>query len=94
MFSDFVLCRHCNENLIVDLAFLIEHCRVCDVSRPDRTYEYVCFECPYHVRFGSHIRRHISSHLGVKPYKCNHCSYSSCQLGNVTSHMRIKHAII
>lgn len=39
------------------------------------------------------MKRHISAHVGYKPYKCDHCSYSSAQISNLGKHFKIKHGI-
>uniref|UniRef100_A0A8D9A070 C2H2-type domain-containing protein n=1 Tax=Cacopsylla melanoneura TaxID=428564 RepID=A0A8D9A070_9HEMI len=74
IFRDFIsgplTCQNCKQELLADFQFVMEHCRICDfVSRPNQAYTFVCFQCDYHSRFESHMKRHVSVHLGVKPFK-------------------------
>uniref|UniRef100_UPI00358E40A8 zinc finger protein ZFAT-like n=1 Tax=Myxine glutinosa TaxID=7769 RepID=UPI00358E40A8 len=35
---------------------------------------------------GVDLQRHIWAHQGVKPYKCQHCDYATCNQSNLRSH--------
>uniref|UniRef100_A0A8D8YHI2 RE1-silencing transcription factor n=1 Tax=Cacopsylla melanoneura TaxID=428564 RepID=A0A8D8YHI2_9HEMI len=90
--SDSLICQNCNKELLPDFNFVIEHCKLCDyVPRPDKSYYYVCFKCDYHNLKRNHMKRHVRIHLGVKPFKCDLCCYSSNELGNLNKHKRIRH---
>uniref|UniRef100_A0A8D8YLR8 RE1-silencing transcription factor n=1 Tax=Cacopsylla melanoneura TaxID=428564 RepID=A0A8D8YLR8_9HEMI len=98
IFRDFIsgplTCQNCKQELLADFQFVMEHCRICDfVSRPNQAYTFVCFQCDYHSRFESHMKRHVSVHLGVKPFKCDHCNYSSIEASKVHRHILIRHNI-
>uniref|UniRef100_A0A8D9AT33 Zinc finger protein 513 n=1 Tax=Cacopsylla melanoneura TaxID=428564 RepID=A0A8D9AT33_9HEMI len=91
-FSVFDVCQNCGLSLPKNVSSLLEHGRLCSsVLRPDKSYSYVCYACPYHTQLCSNMRRHIHVHCDVKFLKCPHCSYES---GNYT-HMKrhsLKHS--
>lgn len=50
-----------------------------------------CLLCPQTMAFPSNMKRHIMGHLGIKPFKCQHCDFQSTLRGDLNVHMRKKH---
>ena len=38
-----------------------------------RNQTFCCQECDYSTTIKTNMRNHVRQHLGIKPYKCNHC---------------------
>ncbi|XP_011339120.1 zinc finger protein 845 [Ooceraea biroi] len=52
-----------------------------------RTHRCSYAGCDFKTSISSHLRRHLRSHTGSKPYKCRHCSYASSNLENLRKHI-------
>lgn len=48
-----------------------------------------CPLCGFSSRYTNHVKRHMKTHNGEKPYRCSLCSYASAQLVNLQRHLRI-----
>lgn len=48
-----------------------------------------CTLCGFTSRYTNHVKRHMKTHNGEKPYGCPLCSYASAQLVNLQRHLRI-----
>ncbi|XP_051510920.1 zinc finger protein 513-like [Myxocyprinus asiaticus] len=48
-----------------------------------------CKLCGFTSRYTNHVKRHMKTHNGEKPYECPLCSYASAQLVNLKRHLRI-----
>ncbi|XP_064163105.1 zinc finger protein 513 isoform X1 [Anguilla rostrata] len=48
-----------------------------------------CKLCSFSSRYSNHLKRHMKTHNGEKPYRCPHCAYASAQLVNLQRHLRI-----
>ncbi|XP_028970579.2 zinc finger protein 513a isoform X2 [Esox lucius] len=48
-----------------------------------------CQLCGFSSRYANHVKRHMKTHNGEKPYHCPLCSYASAQLVNLQRHLRI-----
>lgn len=46
--------------------------------------KYECSLCPFTARFSGHLKRHMRTHTGAKPFACPHCSYRSNNLVSIT----------
>ncbi|KAM9201566.1 zinc finger protein 513 isoform 2-T2 [Dugong dugon] len=49
---------------------------------------YSCRLCAFVSHYSSHLKRHMQTHSGEKPFRCGHCPYASAQLVNLTRHTR------
>ncbi|KAG8431652.1 hypothetical protein GDO86_020604 [Hymenochirus boettgeri] len=49
---------------------------------------FPCQLCPFSTHYSSHLKRHMKTHNGEKPFRCPHCLYASAQLVNLKRHMR------
>ncbi|XP_068211053.1 longitudinals lacking protein, isoforms H/M/V-like isoform X25 [Palaemon carinicauda] len=47
-----------------------------------------CPYCPYSTIKTSHLKDHIHTHTGEKPYACNQCPFRCSQKNNLTRHLR------
>ncbi|KAI1897202.1 hypothetical protein AGOR_G00080790 [Albula goreensis] len=48
-----------------------------------------CKLCSFSSRYSNHVKRHMKTHNGEKPYRCPLCAYASAQLVNLQRHLRI-----
>uniref|UniRef100_A0A3Q0R2D5 Zinc finger protein 513 n=1 Tax=Amphilophus citrinellus TaxID=61819 RepID=A0A3Q0R2D5_AMPCI len=48
-----------------------------------------CHLCGFSSRYANHVKRHMKTHNGEKPFNCPLCSYASAQLVNLQRHLRI-----
>uniref|UniRef100_A0A8D8WXV7 RE1-silencing transcription factor n=1 Tax=Cacopsylla melanoneura TaxID=428564 RepID=A0A8D8WXV7_9HEMI len=88
-------CIHCQNFHSSNVDHLVEHGQTClSVSRPDLfRYKFVCFACTYYTYLKSNMIRHIRSHFGDKPFKCQFCDYSSVENRSLKIHLRKKHSV-
>lgn len=49
---------------------------------------YSCRLCAFVSHYSSHLKRHMQTHSGEKPFRCGRCPYASAQLVNLTRHTR------
>ncbi|KAL8184172.1 UNVERIFIED_CONTAM: hypothetical protein K2H54_008272 [Gekko kuhli] len=67
-------------------------CRPCpegdEEGSPKGREVFSCQLCSFTSHYSSHLKRHMKTHNGEKPYRCPHCSYASAQLVNLTRHLR------
>ena len=59
-------------------------------SQRNEDGSYVCNLCPYTTSQFGHLKRHMKTHTGEKPFGCPFCSYRGTQKHHVERHM-IKH---
>lgn len=49
---------------------------------------YSCSLCAFTSRYSNHLKRHMRTHDGHKPFRCPVCPYASAQLVNLQRHAR------
>uniref|UniRef100_A0A8D9ESS7 Zinc finger Y-chromosomal protein n=1 Tax=Cacopsylla melanoneura TaxID=428564 RepID=A0A8D9ESS7_9HEMI len=92
--SENLVCHYCSCQLVSHTEFLLSHGKSCSrISRPDKSFLYVCVFCEYHSNNSGHMRGHIRKHIGDKPYNCRYCLYKSSRLDNLTTHVKLKHSV-
>uniref|UniRef100_A0A8D8YY00 RE1-silencing transcription factor n=1 Tax=Cacopsylla melanoneura TaxID=428564 RepID=A0A8D8YY00_9HEMI len=84
-------CKACGYSSY-DIEELLRHCKECvGVSRINDTFNFICCMCPYHTKRSDHMRKHLSAHLGYKPFQCKFCDYRSGQKDHILRHMNRVH---
>nr|XP_015802636.2 zinc finger protein 513a isoform X2 [Nothobranchius furzeri] len=61
-----------------------------ELSAEDRlSKQHSCHICGFSSRYANHVKRHMKTHNGEKPFNCPVCTYASAQLVNLQRHLRI-----
>ncbi|NXD24937.1 ZN513 protein, partial [Spelaeornis formosus] len=80
-------CRQCGLQLAASLGQSCLQCAGTEGGRSQRIV-YSCQLCPFASHYSSHLKRHMKTHNGEKPFACPQCAYASAQLVNLTRHLR------
>lgn len=89
----FSVCQYCKESLSMDINEIKNHGQLCTlVDRPNKSYRFVCYKCPYHSQFLHRMLNHLKIHLKVKNFGCPYCPYRSSSKTVVKSHLIYKHS--
>lgn len=89
------MCVHCHKVLSGEMNELLDHCKLCpQVSRPDAfKYKYVCYGCfKFFTYYSGNIKKHISIHLGEKPYACKFCDFKARSSQPIKLHVKKHHS--
>ena len=57
-----------------------------------RRKSHQCPHCPYIAKQSEHLKNHIRTHTGEKPYSCEECDQSFAHSASLSYHMRTKHS--
>lgn len=61
-----------------------------ELSTEDKlSKQHSCHLCGFSSRYANHVKRHMKTHNGEKPFNCSMCTYASAQLVNLQRHLRI-----
>lgn len=60
-----------------------------NLKRPGRIHQ--CQFCNYTTNHSPHLKRHLLTHTGERPYACSFCSYRSNQKINLKTHFQKHH---
>ena len=52
---------------------------------------HLCPFCPRRFTVRTHVRDHIRTHTGERPYQCPVCSYAAAQSSNLRAHVKNRH---
>src|SRR5277367_1564584 len=55
----------------------------------EREKNYACDKCGKRFPTSSHLKAHVRSHIGGKPFECAECGKRFTQKSNLTQHLRI-----
>lgn len=83
-----IKCYFCDVSLTHEMEDMLYHCNTCSArTRSSSSHKYTCFLCDYNTYYRESMRKHIRTHLGMKPYKCSMCNYSAAQKNTLKRHV-------
>ncbi|KAL1451450.1 hypothetical protein WDU94_005826, partial [Cyamophila willieti] len=88
------LCVHCRKSVsCLDETSLVNHCRSCPRVTAFAPNLFLCCLCHYVTKQKCHMRQHIRTHTGRRPYPCHLCAYSATQAWNLKTHLKNRHLL-
>ncbi|KAL0994302.1 hypothetical protein UPYG_G00120430 [Umbra pygmaea] len=58
------------------------------------TFAHVCVECAKGFRHPSELKKHMRTHTGARPYRCQHCDFRCADQAKMKTHITSKHAMV
>ncbi|XP_043246794.1 zinc finger protein 316-like [Amphibalanus amphitrite] len=75
-------CQQCDKSYLI-VSHLADH-----MSSHSTTYDHLCDVCGRRFKHRKQLRVHAVLHKGIKPYRCDQCSYSASFLSGLARHKK------
>ncbi|XP_064206322.1 zinc finger protein 711-like isoform X1 [Anguilla rostrata] len=93
-----------NKLILRDTEPRLHRCKYCDYETAEqgllnrhllavhsKNFAHVCVECAKGFRHPSELKKHMRTHTGEKPYRCQHCEFRCADQSNLKTHVKSKH---